>query len=65
MKMKMKTFVLGMLLAILFSLPWAFLAERFHFGISVTSVVAILIGAFGMGVAIYIDAKRPERPLGE
>ncbi len=62
--MKLKTFVFGMLLAVLFSLPWAFIADRFHFGTFVTGVVAILIGAFGMWISIYIDAKPPGEPLG-
>ncbi len=43
--MKLKTFVFGMLLAILFSMPWAFIADRFHFGTFVTGVVAFLIGS--------------------
>lgn len=62
--MKLKTFVFGMLLAILFSMPWAFIAEHFHFGTFVTGVIALPLGAFGMWIAIKIDAKRPGEPLG-
>ena len=62
---KLKTFVFGILLAVLFSMPWAFIATGLQLSNFMTGLVAVPLGALGMGIAIWIDAKPPGEPLGE
>ncbi len=60
-----RTLVFGIILGVLYVLPWALISMKFHYGMGLATVVGMLLGGLGMGVAIYIDAKRPEKLLGE
>lgn len=61
---RIKTFVFGMILVWLLTIPAAFILEHFQVRVSTSFVVGVLLGILGMAIAIKIDAKPPERPQG-